>query len=976
MIRKIFSILSILTILIIGSSSDALSYESLHLDINNLDNLAYSCTTSAYWVFHPNENSEIANPEFDDSKGVLTQTVISYDDYENKKYGWFTLHMDIDSSLWNKEINLYCYLIGAIEIYLNDSLIYSKGTVGNSAESEYALFKINYHRPVHVFIKPKQSQHFAVKFSGFNTKLQLIPKITAGFLLAADLNKNAEQHSDEMLKKTISHQMFSTGLCFAFGLLHFLMFMFYRRVKANLYFALFTISCAVLSYAPVEFNLVSDLDRVEKMLFLFKLSLIGCSVFGIGVLYSIYYKKTPAFFKYLIIAGIGFMAIHSYLNLFIFYLITFLYFIEVFRVVIKSIKDKKEYAWIIGFGFIMFLVFSSLQMLNEFLDIPIWDMILQPYLIGIFSLMVSISAYIANSISTTNIRLERKLVEIEKLSEKTIAQEVSRKLLQKDIEHKEVQLQEAAKLEQTLEKLEEAHIKLQQADERTRSIIDASPVPLIVTRIDNGTILYANKHLGSLVGYTVEELEGQSSPDFYYDPNERQQVVNQLETHGMLDNHEVRIKHRDGRVIWCIFSLVASIVDDVKVIIGGLYDISQRKEAEEKLILYRKIFDSSQDGIMVFDTSGKMVLRNPAHKRLSGLTDEEVKGKQVLDLVPENARQAIRKGIEHGTFYRNEFEWPLPGGKERPIDLSVFTIPDSEGNVMYSVGMGRDISERRIAQQAMQKTLEKLEMANREIKQTQTQLIQSEKMASLGQLVAGVAHEINNPVGAMKSIHSTQVKAFTKLKEHLELVCALDKNNKVVLEKYLRIIGDSNKVISNGTERVSEIVRRLKSFARLDEAELQKIDINECVEDTLELIHHEIKNDVTVLKSCKDVPKISCYPGQLNQVLLNLLINAKHALEGNTEKGEIHIFTSYIDNRVLITIEDNGKGIPKENLGKIFDPGFTTKGVGVGTGLGLSICYQIIKEHHGDIKVESKVGYGTIFVIDLPTNLEELIEEK
>jgi signal transduction histidine kinase len=169
---------------------------------------------------------------------------------------------------------------------------------------------------------------------------------------------------------------------------------------------------------------------------------------------------------------------------------------------------------------------------------------------------------------------------------------------------------------------------------------------------------------------------------------------------------------------------------------------------------------------------------------------------------------------------------------------------------------------------------------------------------------------------------------------------------------------------------VTEIVRRLRSFARLDEAELKKVDIHEGLEDTLILIHHEIKHNITVKKDYGEIPPISVYPGRLNQVFLNILNNARQAIEG---KGTVTIKTYLAQGKVHVAISDTGGGISPEDIKQVFDPGFTTKGVGVGTGLGLSICYQIIQEHKGNIKVESEKGKGTTFTVTLPMNLDEIL---
>jgi signal transduction histidine kinase len=261
-----------------------------------------------------------------------------------------------------------------------------------------------------------------------------------------------------------------------------------------------------------------------------------------------------------------------------------------------------------------------------------------------------------------------------------------------------------------------------------------------------------------------------------------------------------------------------------------------------------------------------------------------------------------------------------------------------------------------------QKVMDELAIANHDLRQTQSQLVQSEKMAALGNLVAGVAHEINTPVGAICSMHDTLVRALGKLKKEL----GPDEAGNSKVQTVIKVIEDANDVIRSGSDRVTTIVRRLRSFARLDEAEMKRVDIHEGLEDTLTLVHHELKHHVTVHRDYGDLPRVECYPGRLNQVFLNLLVNAKQAIDGD---GDITITTSHRDDRVRIEIKDNGRGIPEDHVREIFDPGFTTKGVGVGTGLGLSICYQIILDHKGEIIVKSKVGEGTTFTIVLPINL-------
>jgi signal transduction histidine kinase len=245
-----------------------------------------------------------------------------------------------------------------------------------------------------------------------------------------------------------------------------------------------------------------------------------------------------------------------------------------------------------------------------------------------------------------------------------------------------------------------------------------------------------------------------------------------------------------------------------------------------------------------------------------------------------------------------------------------------------------------------------LEKALFELKQAQLQLIQSEKMASLGQLVAGVAHEINTPMGSIKSNNDIFIKCIQKIQ-----TAPAD------MEKYSEILDDTLKVNSEAIKRINSIVKALKNFARLDEAEYKETDIHEGLKSTLMLINHEIKGKIQIIEEFGDLPLINCYPNQLNQVFMNILVNAYQSIEKN---GSIKIKTESHADKIKILISDTGKGIPEKHLEHIFDPGFTTKGVGVGTGLGLSICYQIIQKHKGSIKVESTPDKGSTFIIELP----------
>jgi len=258
-----------------------------------------------------------------------------------------------------------------------------------------------------------------------------------------------------------------------------------------------------------------------------------------------------------------------------------------------------------------------------------------------------------------------------------------------------------------------------------------------------------------------------------------------------------------------------------------------------------------------------------------------------------------------------------------------------------------------------------LEESNLRLRETQDQLIQSEKMASLGNLVAGVAHEINTPLGAINSNADTAQRVLKTVNSVIEnddsMPWSNEKEEKV--NKAIKTLVDLNSLTTNATSRIDKIVKALRGFACLDEAEYQEFDLHKGIEDTITLLTFSPEMKVEIERDFAPFPETLCRPGHLNQVFMNLLTNAVEAIG---KQGKITIRTLLESGWAVIQFIDTGKGIPSEDLNHIFDPGFTTKGVGVGTGLGLSICYRIIQEHKGSIDVQSEEGKGTTFTIRLP----------
>ena len=285
--------------------------------------------------------------------------------------------------------------------------------------------------------------------------------------------------------------------------------------------------------------------------------------------------------------------------------------------------------------------------------------------------------------------------------------------------------------------------------------------------------------------------------------------------------------------------------------------------------------------------------------------------------------------------------------------------------------------------QALSEKNDLLEQSNKELKETQQQLFQAEKMASVGQLAAGVAHEINNPVGFVSSNLNTLTDYLSMFQILMTLVKKLQPDADIEAQKALIteihqfyaqhdfdfISEDVTPLIEESVEglaRVSEIVKGLKVFSRIDSDEKQWFDLNHCLNTTLTMVNNKLKYICKVEKQFADLPRVYFNVGKLTQVFTNLLINAGQAIEATGKQGVITVHTYLQGKQVIVDITDTGCGISEENLEKLFNPFFTTKPEGQGTGLGLSITYGIIQEHGGSIEVTSKEGEGSRFIITLP----------
>ncbi len=416
----------------------------------------------------------------------------------------------------------------------------------------------------------------------------------------------------------------------------------------------------------------------------------------------------------------------------------------------------------------------------------------------------------------------------------------------------------------------------------------------------------------------------------------------------------------------------------------------------------QQIFNSAADGFRIIDWDHNMVKFNDTFTRMTGGSRQNLSGRKCYEVFP-------------GPFCQTE-ECPLTqakkGNPKTIQEVNKTTLDghplvclcqstlfyDANGQAMGILENFRDITTikelegqlskeaARSAQQAVElqqkhtdtiKQNIELEQALNELKATQSQMLQNEKMATVGQLAAGVAHEINNPTGFVTSNLSSLEKYVQRLTDFVALLqeaVAPEKLEEISRQRKKMKIDHINADIHDliresldGTERIKKIVMSLKNFSRTDHEEYGPADINDCLESTLNVVWNELKYKATVEKEYGELPQIQCYAQQLNQVFMNLLVNGAQAIE---EQGVITIKTWHDEDNVFISIADTGKGMDEQTLAHIFEPFFTTKPELKGTGLGLPVSYGIIKKHGGRIDVKSESGKGSKFSVFLPVKSE------
>ena len=563
--------------------------------------------------------------------------------------------------------------------------------------------------------------------------------------------------------------------------------------------------------------------------------------------------------------------------------------------------------------------------------------------------------------------------------------------------------------------IEELKRDLKASESRFHNVIAKNADSIVIVN-KKGLVCFVNSSAEHLFGCKDEELLGKeffgnlvvegSACDLEVNTDIIHQV-GKTELPGMrVVQTEVEALRKDRENAIVEMRVVETEWEGKMAYLATLRDITDRKRTEEMLWLYSRAMAAASTGIVIADATTSNLANiycNPAFAKMTGYSQEEIIGNncrllQGNDTDPEaidQIRQALQNQSECTVVLKNYRK----DGRAFWNQLAISPVRDRKGKLTHFIGVQMDVTKGKEAEEALQiseaKSREqaaKLEVALNQLQQTHSQLVQSEKMSSLGLLVAGVAHEINNPVSFIYG-NLTHLDNYTQELLHLLKLYqqhyphpVLEIKEQIEAIELDFLMEDLTQMLSSmnvGVDRICQIVNSLRNFSRHDESAIKAVNIHEGIDSTLLILNHRMKatgntQAIQVVKEYGELPAVECYAGPINQVFMNIVGNAIDALEDSNKErtiqeirdnpSKIKISTSVVDdNYVEIKISDNGPGMTEEVKQRIFDTFFTTKPIGKGTGMGLSISYQIVAERHrGEVNCISEIGQGTEFTIKLP----------
>jgi len=445
-------------------------------------------------------------------------------------------------------------------------------------------------------------------------------------------------------------------------------------------------------------------------------------------------------------------------------------------------------------------------------------------------------------------------------------------------------------------------------------------------------------------------LIGTSIVELYSEPQRRDEVFHHLAKKGSLDNVDITFKCRDGGTVCGLGSILVHKDDDGNVtgMHGFFTDITERKKMEDDLGKLKLAVEQSVDGIAIINAERRISFANDAFARMHGYEPSEVVGMQVKDFFFEERKDehtSNRKKLHSEGSVIVEVVHRRKDGSPIPTLWSATLIKDSEGKAVGSVAVAKDITERKQMEQQLKDyslNLEKkVDARAKDLKATQEKLVRSEKLAAIGQLASGIAHDLRSPLAVINNI-----AYYLKLK-------LPDTDEKVT--QYLDMLEKEVSISKN-------IINDLLDFVRVKEPKPSVTTVEAIVSQMLKRIdvpgNVEVKCDLPA-----GLPDLMVDSDQLERVFINIVENAMHAMPGG---GRLDISSAAVDHCVIVKVADSGDGIAKNHIGKVFEPLFTTRDETGGTGIGLAICKSIVEAHRGTIKVESKADEGTTFIVKLP----------